>query len=55
MSTHSRILAGITLWTEEPGRLQSMELAKESDKTEHTCMQACIHRCVHIGPQQRAV
>ena len=51
MATHSSILAGITLWTEEPGRLQSME----SDKTEHTCMQACIHCCVHIGPQQRAV
>ena len=26
MTTHSSTLAGKTLWMEEPGRLQSMEL-----------------------------
>ena len=33
MATHSNILACRILWTEEPGRLQSMG-AKESDTTE---------------------
>ena len=28
MATHSSILAWETSWTEEPGRLQSMELQK---------------------------
>ena len=32
MATHSSILAWRTPWTEEPGRLQSMEL-QESDMT----------------------
>ena len=36
MATHSSILAWRILWTEEPGRLQSMG-CKESDMTEqHT-------------------
>ena len=37
MATHSSILTGRILWTEEPGRLQSMERGgghKESDMTE---------------------
>ena len=33
MATHSSILPGEFLWTEEPGRLQSMGL-QESDATE---------------------
>ena len=33
MTTHSSILAWEILWTEEPGRLQSMS-SKESDMTE---------------------
>ena len=32
-TTHSSILAGRIPWIEEPGRLQSMELQKESDMT----------------------
>ena len=32
METHSSILAWEIQWTEEPGRLQSME-SKESDKS----------------------
>ena len=35
MGTHSSILAWRTLWTEEPGRLQSQG-RKESDKTKHS-------------------
>ena len=31
MATHSSILAWRIPWTEEPGRLQSMEVTKESD------------------------
>ena len=35
MATHSSILAQRIPWTEEPGRLQSMDSGrKESDKTE---------------------
>ena len=34
MATNSSILAWIIPWTEEPGRLHSME-SKESDTTEH--------------------
>ena len=26
MATHSRILAWVSLWTEDPGKLQSMKL-----------------------------
>ena len=33
MATHSSILAWETLWTEEPGGLQSMGVTKESDTT----------------------
>ena len=33
MATHSSVLAWRIPWTEEPGRLQSMEVAKESDMT----------------------
>ena len=33
MATHSSILAWEIPWTEEPGRLQSMESQKESDMT----------------------
>ena len=35
MATHSSILAWRTLWTEEPGRIQSIG-SKESDTTEVT-------------------
>ena len=35
MATHSSILAWKIQWTEEPDRLQSMEL-QESDTTEHS-------------------
>ena len=31
MATHSSILAWITPWTEEPGRLQSMRLQRVHD------------------------
>ena len=34
MATHPSILASETPWTEEPGGLQSMGVAKESDTTE---------------------
>ena len=34
MATHSKILAGIIPWTEEPGRLQSM--GSQTDMTEVT-------------------
>ena len=34
MATHSSILAWRIPWTEEPGGLQSMGVAKESDTTE---------------------
>ena len=34
MGTHSSILAWEIIWTEEPGRLQSMGVAKESDTTQ---------------------
>ena len=36
MTTHSNILAWEIPWTEEPGRLQSMGLHKESDTTEQS-------------------
>ena len=34
MATHSSILAWRIPWTQEPGRLQSVEVSKESDTTE---------------------
>ena len=38
MATHSSILAWRILWTEEPGRLQSMELQKvRHDRATNTC------------------
>ena len=36
MATHAGILAWEIPWLEEPGRLQSMGFAKESDMTEAT-------------------
>ena len=36
MATHYSILAWEIPWTEEPGRLQSMGVTKESDTTEAT-------------------
>ena len=36
MATHSSILAWDIPWTEEPGRLQSMDGITESDMTAHT-------------------
>ena len=38
MATHSSILAWRILWTEEPGRLQSIEVQR--DATEHACTEA---------------
>ena len=41
MATHSRILAWRILWTEDPGRLQSMG----SQRAGHDCSNlACEHR-----------
>ena len=34
MATHSNIFAWKIPWTDEPGRLQSMESQKESDLTQ---------------------
>ena len=34
MATHSSIFAWKIPWTDEPGRLQSMETQKESDLTQ---------------------
>ena len=39
MTTHSRILAREMPWTEEPGRLQSME----SQRVWHNLVYTCIH------------
>ena len=41
MATYSRILAWEIPWTEQAGGLQSMT-GKESDMTEHACMQALV-------------
>ena len=50
MATCSSILAWRIPWTEEPGRLQSMELGcKESDRTE--CL-TCIHNSSKIELQR---
>ena len=35
MATHFSILAWRIPWTEDPGGLQSLRVAKESDMTEH--------------------
>ena len=51
MATHSSILAWKIPWTEEPGRLQSMEL-QESVTTEHSsiiCLMS-IYRMAKIKP-----
>ena len=37
MATQSSILAWEIPWTEEPGRLQSIRVARESDITKHAC------------------
>ena len=37
MATHPTILAWEISWTEEPGGLQYMGVAKELDITEHAC------------------
>ena len=42
MATHSSFLAWGSPWTEEPGGLQSMGAAKESDTTEHTYLRCGI-------------
>ena len=44
VATHSSILPWKIPWTDEPGRLQSME-CKESDTTE----QACRHRLINCN------
>ena len=50
MATHSSILAWKILWTDEPGRLQSMGIA-ESDTTEQphftSQSQGCLTRWYH--------
>ena len=42
MATHSSILTGKILWTEEPGNLQSMGLQKVGHHwaTEHACIKS---------------
>ena len=47
MATHSSIIAWIILWTEEPGRLQSMrwQSVRHDWVTEHVC--ACTHTHTH--------
>ena len=46
MAPHSSILAWKTLWTEEPGGLQSME-SQESDTTEQAHVdEIALQRCV---------
>ena len=44
MATHSSILAWKIPWTEEPGRLQSLESPTEWDMTEAT-----QHTCTHYN------
>ena len=41
MATHSSILDWRIPWTEEPGKIQSIE-STESDMTEHTLPQSCF-------------
>ena len=41
MATHSSILAWEMLWTEEPGRLQSMG----SQRVRHDWVIECTHTC----------
>ena len=42
MATHSSNLAWKIPWTEEPGRLQSMELQSQTQPSEHA------HTCAYI-------
>ena len=49
MATHSSILAWNNLWTEEPGGLQSMGVAKESDMTEYACTILCANSLNEIS------
>ena len=46
MATHSTIFAETIPWTEEPGRLQPCG-HKESDMTEHTHTDICIHTYIY--------
>ena len=47
MSVHSSIPAGITPWTEDPGRLQSMDCTKDLDTTEQLHAQAHTHKQIN--------
>ena len=42
IAPHSSILAWKIPWTEEPGRLQLLDIA------EHTCMHLTISRSIHV-------
>ena len=44
MATHSSILAWEIPWTEEPGRLQSMGVTRESDWTEWAHLRDCVRK-----------
>ena len=50
MATHSSIPAWEIQWIEEPGRLQSMGVTKESDMTE----QISTHTHTHTGTRAHA-
>ena len=41
MATHSSILAWKILWTEEPGRLQSMRLQRDMSEHAHMSQFSC--------------
>ena len=56
MALHSSFLAWRIPWTEEPGRLQSMESLKESDTTEmteHARSQKRQHPGLYYSPLSR--
>ena len=58
MATHSGLPAWRIPWTEEPGRLQSMESLKESDTTEmteHARSQKRQHPGLYYSPRDEAV
>ena len=50
METHSNILVWEIPWTEEPGRIQSMGVAKEPDTLFRVLDQVCWILVVHLCP-----
>jgi len=43
MATHCSILACKIPWTEEPGRLQSMDLQRQTQLSGHTCSETQLN------------